>query len=108
MHFVPSLSLSVDHLFFVSLPWDLPRVMAMMTPIIITSTAMNATMRMRGFSGGWDMWKAETGDGKATTSSEVGTNHHPTRVNIWSRRTSGNSYFHPSFAALAYTPPSHP
>jgi hypothetical protein len=56
--------------------------MAMMTPIISTSAARNATMRMRGFSGGWLMWKAEPVDGKATASSKVGTNHHPTRVNI--------------------------
>ena len=53
----------------------------MMTPIVITTTAKNATMRTRGFSGGRDMWKAETVDGRATTSSEGRKNHHPTRVN---------------------------
>jgi hypothetical protein len=66
----------------VSLPSDLLRIIAMITPIVITTTATNATMRTRGFSGGWDMWKAETGDGKTTTSREGGTNHHPTRATI--------------------------
>jgi hypothetical protein len=66
----------------VGLPSDLLRIIAMMTPIVITTTATKATMRTRGFSGGWDMWKAETVDGKATISSEAGMNHHPTRVNI--------------------------
>jgi hypothetical protein len=66
----------------VGLPSDLLRIIAMMTPIVITTTATNATMRTRGFSGGWDMWKAETVDGNAITSNEGGTNHHPIRVNI--------------------------
>jgi len=57
------------------------RIIAMMTPIVITTTAKNATMRTSGFSGGRDMWKAETVDGRATTSSEGRKNHHPTRVN---------------------------
>jgi hypothetical protein len=56
--------------------------MAMMTPISNTSTAMDVTMRMRGFSGGWDMWKAATVDGRATTSREADTSHHPARANI--------------------------
>jgi hypothetical protein len=53
----------------------------MMTPIVITTTATKATMRTRGFSGGRDMWKAETVEGRATTSSEGSKNHHPTLVN---------------------------
>jgi hypothetical protein len=56
--------------------------MAIMTPMSNTMTAMKVTMRMRGFSGGWDIWKADPVDGRATTSVEADTSHHPARANM--------------------------